>query len=59
MCPQSAAWSCYFYLGFKPYFSVIKIVLRPFANVNTSSIFVQSIMTVKPKHKCTVHQHLG
>ncbi len=37
--------------GFNPDFGIIVVILRPLSYVNTSSVLVKRIKTVKPKNE--------
>lgn len=59
MSPKGSSWSCYRYLGLKPYFGVIEIVLGTLAHVDAGSLLVQRVVAMKPKDQRTVGQHFG
>lgn len=58
MLSERATGSRNFHLRLKPYLCIIEVILRAFTNMYTRAIFVQSIITVKPKYQCASNKDL-
>jgi hypothetical protein len=58
VAPQRATGFDHFDFGLQPDLGIILIVLRPFAHMHTSSIFIAGIITMKPEDEVSLLKHL-
>ena len=59
MRSQCAARTCNLDSRFEPDFGVIVVILRPLSYMNTSSVLVKRIKTVKPKNETACSDNSG